>query len=120
MGTSQTLGFDNIGITFDPLGEYFDFPLGAYGRYYVNYVIYGASNAVVKPTLSFTNCSSDSLFKGFSQNYISNSGSTDVQLIYSFCVFVTSVSLKARISFTGGILPGAVSSGDLFICEYFP
>ncbi|QMW68815.1 hypothetical protein [Crucivirus-349] len=117
-GSSRTMSFDSIGLTVST--DTITFPLGLWGYYYVNWVVYGGSTTVIAPSVTYTNCNTVSRFNNFSVNYITNSGATDSKLIYCFQIYIPSPVSQASVGFSSGLMSISTTTGDLFVTEYDP
>ena len=134
MGTARSAKIDTLGLSFSDgaistgnaavansaAATTFNFPKGSQGYYLINYSVTGDSTAVVNATYTLTNCVStaddgSTLTIWNSASNISNSGSTSVNYMRNFVIYIADPNLQASVVLSGGTFPANPTGGVLFV-----
>lgn len=106
----------NLGTTLSGNSIVFP-PTTSEGTFMVIYQVSGGASATVGiPTLSLTNCQTMMVWQADTGTQFSNTGTTSQILIHMYAIKIT--GQNAKISLSGGTLPGTPTSMDLWVNQF--
>lgn len=117
-GTSQLSQSQKTGISLQFTSTTVQFPANYWpiGTYQYTYFVIGGSATVGTPTVAFTsNCNSISLLNGDTLATITNNGQTAAYFVITQFFQITGPS--AILTFSGGTLPGSITSMDFIVTQ---
>ena len=111
---TNTVAFDNIGITIDADGIIF--PIGSVGKYWVCVTYSGSSATLVNPTIATdANCTASYNWLGAGTSYNVTSSGAGTKMILNTVIVKTDNTVTAQVSFSGATLPASITAFDLQI-----
>jgi len=109
---TNTVAFDNIGLTFDADGIIF--PIGSVGKYWICITYAGSSATLVNPTIATdSGCTASYNWLNAGTSYNVTSSGTGTKMILNTVIVKTDNTVTAQVSLSGGTLPASITAFDL-------